>query len=284
MYHIIKTLAIAISKLSPGAVDRLARGLAFVVFDVLRIRRALVLRNLEIAFGNEKSPEERLRIGRESVYHVMLTFLELLRSVRIDIHGQTTCRGLEHIQDALTEGNGAYFLGCHLGNWEAMGSAGTRFLGTPAWSIVKKIKQRGVNRFVEEIRHGNGLYTIHRDPPGQALRAIRDTLRKNQTVGFMLDQARPGAPRIPFFGTPAKTQISLAAIWRKHPAPVVPVFIRRAGADRHEIDVRPALKPKRTDDSKRDTLENTALFNRVLEEMIRVCPEQYFWMHNRWKA
>jgi len=283
MYHITKTLAIAISKLSPGAVDRLARGLAFMVFDLLRIRRALVLHNLKIAFGNEKRHEERLRIGRTSVYHVMLTFIELLRSVRVDIHGKTTCRGLEHIQAVLKEGKGAYFLAGHLGNWEAMGSAGTRFLGTPAWSIVKKIKQPGVNRFVEEIRHGNGLYTIHRDPPGQALRAIRDTLRKNQTVGFMLDQARPGAPRIPFFGTPAKTQTSLAAIWRKHPAPVVPISIRRTGVERHEIRVRPPLPLQRTGDSKKDTHENTALFNRVLEEMIRECPDQYFWMHDRWK-
>ncbi len=284
MYQIIKCLAIAISKLSPGAAARLARGLAFLTFDVLRIRRALVLRNLEIAFGNETSPGERIRIARESVYHVMLTFIEFLRSVRIDIHEQTTCRGIEHVQTALKEGHGVYLLGCHLGNWEAMAGAGARFADTPAYSIVKDIGQGAVNRFVEDIRRKNGFHTIRRDPPGEALRAIRDTLRRNQMVGFMLDQARRGAPRIPFFGTPAKTQTSLAAIWRKRPAPVIPVSIRRIGIERHEINIRPALNLQRTGDSRKDILENTALFNRVMEDMIRECPEQYFWMHNRWKA
>ncbi len=283
MYPIIKTLAIATSKFSPELIDRLARCIAVLIFDILRIRRRMILNNLEIAFGNEKSPDERRKIGRESTYHFILTFLEFLRSVRIDIHGETMCHGIEHVQNALKQGRGCYILCCHLGNWEAMGGSSKRFIDIPTYAIVKDIGGSGLNRFVEEIRNKNGLLTIRRDPPGRALRAVRDTLSRNQLVGFMLDQARPGAPRIPFFGMPAKTQTSLAAIWRKYPAPVIPVYIRRIGVGSHEIHALPELEIQHTNDSRNDVLNNTEMFNTVIERMIRSCPEQYFWMHNRWK-
>lgn len=221
-------------------------------------------------------------MGRESLYHFILTFFEFLRSVRIDILGDTTYEGRDLVMDALKEGRGGYILSCHLGNFEAMGGSGTRF-AVPTYSIVKEMRNKGVNQLVDELRRGNGLYPIYRKPEGTAIKAILKTLKRNELVGFMLDQARPEAPRIPFFGTPAKTQTSLAVMWRKHPAPIIPVSIRRLAPGKHHITVWPALETERTKDAEADVYRITEQCNKMIETMIRTCPEQYFWLHNRWK-
>jgi len=283
MYRFIKGTGILLSRLSPNGLDRLARVATFLAYDILRFRRRLILKNLRIAFGNALTETERARIGRESVRHVLLTFFEFLRSVRIDILGDTTVDGRHHVTDALKEGRGGYILCCHLGNWEAMGGSGTRF-AVPTHSLVKEMRNRGIDRLVDELRRKNGLYPIYRKPAGTAVKTIRHTLKRNELVGFILDQARPYAPRVPCFGTPAKTQTSLAVIWRKYPAPVIPVSIRRIAPGKHHITVWPALKLESTKNAEDDVLEITAQCNAMIEKMVRTCPEQYFWMHNRWKA
>lgn len=283
MYRFIKIVAIGLSRLSPEAVDRLARVLLFIFHDVLRIRRRLMMTNLRIAFGRQKSEAELRRIARESFYHFILTILEFMRSVRIDILAETALEETDILREAIAGGRGAYMLCCHLGNWEALGCAGTRYF-TPTYTIVKEMGQSGLHRFVDELRNRNGLLTIGRNEQGRAVRTIRATLKRGELVGFVFDQARPGAPRVPFFGTPAKTQTGLAALWRKWPAPIIPATIRRIGVGRHIIRLRPPLELKKTDDLQEDLMNHTLQFNQELESMIRECPEQYFWFHNRWKA
>lgn len=282
MYRFIKIVAIGLSRLSPEAVDRLARVLLFIFHDVLRIRRRLMMTNLRIAFGRQKSEAELRRIARESFYHFILTILEFMRSVRIDILAETALEETDILREAIAGGRGAYMLCCHLGNWEALGCAGTRHF-TPTYTIVKEMGQSGLHRFVDELRNRNGLLTIGRNEQGRAVRTIRATLKRGELVGFVFDQARPGAPRVPFFGTPAKTQTGLAALWRKWPAPIIPATIRRIGVGRHIIRLRPPLELKKTDDLQEDLMNHTLQFNQELESMIRECPEQYFWFHNRWK-
>ena len=280
MYRVIKGISGLVGRLSPAGWNRLACGLAFLSFDVLRFRRRLILNNLAIALGDELTPAERVRVGRASTVHFFLTVLEFLGSVRNDLMADVTAEGVDIVQQALAEGGGAYILCGHLGNWEVMGGAGSRF-AAPTHALVKEVA--GANRLVDELRRKAGLFPIYRKPPSRALRAIRDTLKRNELVAFILDQARPGAPRIPFFGTPAKTQTSLAALWRKTPRPVIPVSIRRIRPGVHHVKAWPPLELEQTDDADRDIITLTTQFNAMLERMIRTCPEQYFWMHNRWK-
>lgn len=98
-----------------------------------------------------------------------------------------------------------------------------------------------------------------------------------------MDQSRPGEPKLPFFGRPAKTNTSLAGVWPANPVPIVPAFITRQSPTVHTLRFFPPVTMTRSSDEKADVLANTETFNRVIEQMIRACPEQYFWMHNRWK-
>ena len=112
---------------------------------------------------------------------------------------------------------------------------------------------------------------------------IRDTLKNGEMVGFMLDQYRQDGQMVPFWGTPAKSNPALAALWRRYPAPVISAFAQRTGICEHVVELLPELEIHKTQNSEEDVLRITAQFNKVLEDMIRRCPEQYFWMHNRWK-
>lgn len=241
-----------------------------------------MLRNLTIALGDETTPQQRVKIARESMRNFFLTILETLRAVDTDVLADITVEGQEHALPALEAGQGAYMLACHQGNWEVLAGAGRPY-GAHTHGLVKEIGKGGVNQLVDELRRRNGWTPIYRKPATKAIREIRAALKQNGWVAFMMDQARPGAPKLPFLGQPAKTLTLLASIWRKHPAPVIPVTIRRISPTRHHIKAWPPLEFKRLDDPKQADIENTLLCNQMLEKMIRDCPEQYFWLHNRWK-
>lgn len=284
MALILEMVSFLLSLLSPKGLDRLARGITFISWDVLRIRRKLILSNLETAFGNEKSGHERLKVAKLSVYHFVLTALEFLAERDGNLGKKVNIvSGEEHLESTMKDGQGIYILCIHMGSWEAMGG-GLNRLGYPSHVIVKKVGSESTDRFVKKLRHKNGFQCIQRKTKGDAVKGIIKTLRSGQIVGFVMDQARPGEPFLPFFNRPAKTNTSFAAILRKIKAPVVPAYIVRKSVHEHEIHVLPPINLTFTDDADRDILEHSGIFNSVVERMIRACPEQYFWMHNRWKS
>lgn len=281
MYLLMKSMAAVISRMSDRTIHALTMALAILVFDVLRLRRRLVTDNLGIAFP-EMPHRERVRTGRMSVYHFLMTAMELLRSYRTDIAKDIEVRGVEHIRGALDKQKGVYILCFHLGNWEAMGAQCTRML-CPSYVLVKKVGTGGLDRFVTEVRDKNQFLSVKRQKKGDGFTAIKEILAAGHIVGFVMDQARPGEPKLPYFGHPAKTNTSLAAIWRKVPAPIVPAFIRRVGVSKHILEFFPEVPLSITQDAEQDVLRHSTEFNAIVESHVRKHPEEYFWMHNRWK-
>lgn len=282
MEHVLTALAQSLSRLPNRILVGLAQFITFMAFDVLRVRRSVMLRNVGIAFGDSKSAEEREHIARQSALNFVLTIFETMISIRKPIADRIEVRGGEHLRAALAEGRGVYILCFHLGNWEAMGAKVTRTF-KPAYVVVKKVGGQGTNRFVERLRFNNGFYWIRRDRKGDGMRGIREVLDRGEIVGFVIDQARPGEPRLPFFGTPAKTNTSFAAIWSRRPAPVVPGYMHRTAFGEHLLEFEPALNLVSSENRSEDILRHSELFNKVVEGAVRKYPEHYFWLHNRWK-
>ena len=281
MYQLLKMLNAILSRLSEGAITRCGRCLAVLVFDLLRLRRGTMLRNLAIALP-ELTDAERVTLARRSLEQFALTGLEFLRSPQVDIAARVTFVHDHYMRDALAQGRGAYILCCHLGSWEAMAAACTRTL-VPSYVLVKKVGSSGVERFVAETRAKNRFLTVPRQAKGDGFRAIREILGRGEIVGFVMDQARPGEPRLPFFGAPAKTNTSLGAIWQRAPAPIIPAFARRTALGAHVVEFLPEVQLTTTDDPAADVLRHACAFNQVVETMVRRAPDQYFWLHNRWK-
>jgi KDO2-lipid IV(A) lauroyltransferase len=283
MYYLMQLLSRTLGLLSPKSLERLAATLTFIVFDLLRLRRRIMLQNLDRAFGSSKTPAEKERIARTAVYNFVQTLLETLSSSTYPLAQDIEMRGGEHLQAALAKGRGVYVLCFHMGNWEAMAAKVSKDFA-PVYAVMKTIGSAGMNRFVEETRTRNGLFWIKREKKGDGFRGIREVLARGEIVGFIIDQARPGEPRLPFFGHPAKTNTSFAAIWRRMPAPIVPVHIHRVGFGRHVVTAEPELTMAfNKGNVSQDILENSQQFNHVVEAIVRQYPEHYFWVQNRWK-
>ncbi len=283
MYYLMRLLSRTLGLLSPTALERLAATLTFFVFDLLRFRRKLMLQNLDRAFRTTKSDREKLQIARAAVYNFVQTLLETLRSSTSPLAQNIELRGAEHMRAALAKGRGVYVLCFHMGNWEAMAAKVSKEFA-PVYAVMKTIGSPGMNRFVEELRTYNGLHWIKRDKKGDGFRGIREVLAQGNIVGFIIDQARPGEPRLPFFGHPAKTNTSFAAIWRRMQAPIVPVHIHRVGFGEHVVTCEPELTMEHNKGQvSEDALRNSQQFNDVVERIVRQYPEHYFWFHNRWK-
>ncbi len=283
MYYLMQLLSRTLGLLSPKSLERLAATLTFIVFDLLRLRRKLMLQNLDRAFGTTRTDSEKTVIARAAVFNFVQTLLETLGSDAHPLARDIEVRGGEHLQAALAKGQGVYVLCFHMGNWEAMAAKVSQEFA-PVYAVMKTIGSPGMNRFVEELRTRNGLYWIKREKKGDGFRGIRDVLARGEIVGFIIDQARPGEPRLPFFGHPAKTNTSFAAIWRRMPAPIVPVHIHRRSFGRHVVTCEPELVLANTKGNvSEDILQNSQQFNDVVEGIVRQYPEHYFWFHNRWK-
>lgn len=281
-YYFLRFFSSFISKLSDRGIERSANVLTFLAFDVLRLRRKLCLQNLDRVFGDKFSKDEKLRIAKASVKNFVLTVFEFFRGYGTNIANTVEFKGEQYYLDALKEGRGAYIVCCHLGNWEAMGAAISKKLRTSR-VIVKRVGSPSTDKFVRELRDKNGFAYVERKKKGDGLKGIFKALEANESIGFVMDQSRPGEPRMDFFGHPAKTNTSLAAIWQRKHAPVLHSFIRRIGVSKHIVEFFPETKPIETQDKENDIIINTKIFTGLVEQMVLQNPEQYLWMHNRWK-
>jgi len=253
-----------------------------VFFDVLGIRKRLILANLDRAFKEQYSKEQKLKIAQSCFESFVLSVFESMRGSHKDMVEVVDFVGREHVEAALKKNQGVIILSLHMGNWEALAAASGKYVA-PVDAPVKKVGSKGVNRFVVSTRARYRINCITRKKKGDAMLGIVKGLKENHMIGFMLDQARPGEPRLPFFDTPAKTNTSLAAIWNKLQVPILPGYTIRLSPNRHRVVYLQELKLQNGPTKEEEILKNTLTFSASLEGIIRKHPEQYFWFHDRWK-
>jgi KDO2-lipid IV(A) lauroyltransferase len=148
--------------------------------------------------------------------------------------------------------------------------------------VVRPLDNPDLEALLAEGRRRSGLGLI---PKRRALREVQAALARGETVSILLDQdaGRDGA-FVPFFGRPASTSRSLALLALRSGAPVLPVFIRRLPSGEHVLTVEAPVVVVDSGDRARDVQEATARFTAAIERQVRSCPEQWFWVHRRWKT
>lgn len=266
----------------PFGTDRLAHVMGIVIFDVLRIRRSIVLGNLAIAFP-ELNTADRMRLGRASTVSCVRVALEFLASRRAYPNAHVTFEGAEHLDQALAAGKGAYAILGHLGNWELMNAlSARRFL--PPHVVVKDVGKGRFAQWVDETRARNGMQKVDRSGSFRATAQLFRILDRGELIGFLVDQRRTKGQVLPFFGRNSHTNDSLMRLWLKRQAPVIPVSVLRTGSGSYVFRIRPALKIARASTAEETVKWGTLQINETLEEMIREAPDQYFWHHRRWKG
>jgi KDO2-lipid IV(A) lauroyltransferase len=264
-------------------VHGLGRFVGFVFGGVIRHHREDAFQALERCMP-ELSPRECKRIvntmyrlqginGMEMVWYSMRGLEAVKKVVEVE--------GIEHVEKAMERGKGVLALTAHISNFELMLMA-TAALGYKLSVIVKRIKNEPINELVTKLRTHEGLTFL---ATSQAYRDCLKALRRNEVVGMIIDQnmTRGAGIFVNFFGKPACTSPGLAFMAAQSKAPVVPVFIYRKPEGGFRLKVHPMIEPpeNRTPEAIQTA---TQIYTNVIEDAIRVAPEQWIWMHRRWKT
>ncbi len=268
------------------AVAAVGKVIGFLLHRVIRFRRRRIRRHLQWAFP-ELSRRERGRLLRKVYNHFGLLLLEMLRLPRQSNHdlcANSDLVGEENLRAALSKNRGVFLLAGHLGNWEAaLASLAAR--GYKVAAVTKEITH-GTGQYVaDRMRKSHGILAIHRH---QAIRPIRKMLRQGGCVAFVLDQnaTRSQGVFVNFFGRRACTMSGLAVLARRYQVPVLPGFSYRDSRGRNCLRILPEVPWQEPPEGETNAAirHNTQLYTNILEQGIREHPEQWLWMHGRWRT
>lgn len=242
-------------------------------------------RNLRIAYP-EMGRRERRRLLRRLYHHLgrqLAEFCLLPRYRAATAAEWVETRGLEHFHAARARGRGVLILTAHLGAWE-VSSFVHSLNGHPMKFVVRPLDNPYLDAMVNRYRglHGN-------QPIGKRgfARQLLTAMRRNEVVGILLDQnsAPPQGCFVPFFGLPACTATGLARIAQRTGAAVVPGFtVWERARGKYVLYFDRMVPTRRTSDEEADTVANTAAYTAVVEDWIRRYPDQWLWVHRRWKT
>lgn len=266
-------------KLAHGVGAALGHGVRLLAGRLRRTGR----RNLELAFPN-LPVAAREQLLRQAYRSLGRHLAEFCRMAHYDLNSaDIRYEGLEHFLAARDRGRGVLVLTGHLGAWE-LSSFFHSLAGYPMSVVIRRLDNARLDNFVNGIRCLHGNRVLHKD---DFARGILSAMHRGETVGILMDtnMTPPQGIFVPFFGHQACTAAGLARIALRSSAAVLPGFLLwHADEKRYVLHFGPELALFRTGDAAQDVVENTALFNTTLEGYIRRFPEQWLWLHRRWKT
>jgi len=266
---------------------RVAAGVALVAYACAPGLRRVGLTNLAIAFP-DRPPAERRRILRTSVANLGRMAAELAHLPRLT---DDDLRRMVVFEDeawwaeniGAPRDTGGLILSGHFGNWELLVFAhGMR--GFPVSMVHRAIANPLVDRWLNTLRARAGTRLVRkRHAAGGVLKALHD--RELLVLPFDQNSTRGLGVFVDFFGKSASTNSGIARLALRSGAPIVPVFIVREGRSaRHRVHVLPITYVRRTGDLESDVTRITQELSDLFEGMVRRYPEQWLWVHKRWKT
>jgi KDO2-lipid IV(A) lauroyltransferase len=260
-------------------------GLGQLVYLLHGKLRRVGMRNLQLAFP-DKSAHERRKIlrgeftslGRQLAEVCLFSSYTPENVTKIVIYD-----GFENFERAEARGKGVIYLTAHLGGWELSAFAHS-IQGHPLHVVMRGMDNPFLDRFITHLRTMHGNRAVDK---GNFVRGLLSAMKAGQTVGILMDtnMTPPQGVFVDFFGIPACTASGLARIALRTDAAVVPGFtIWDRELRKYRLRFDPALALIRTGHEEADIVANTALFTKVIEQYVRRYPDQWLWVHRRWKT
>ena len=272
--------------LMPRSLSRaFAIGLAQVVYLLHFRLRQVGMRNLAMVFP-EKSEAERTRILRGVFTSLGKQLAELCQFPKYtpeNVDEVVVYDGLENYEQAYARGKGGLFLTAHFGAWELSAFAHSLH-GHWLHIVMRPMDNEFLDRLLQHYRTMHGNKTVAKD---DFVRGLLAAMKAGETVGILMDtnMTPPQGIFVDFFGIPACTASGLARLALRTDAAVVPGFtIWDSALQKYRLRFDPALALIRTGDLEADIAANTQIFTKVIEDYVRRYPEQWLWVHRRWKT
>jgi KDO2-lipid IV(A) lauroyltransferase len=270
----------------------ISRVLGSLFFLLVPKRRTIAMENLKNAFAGEKSDKELRKIARRSFTSFFLTFFEIKRlhhlfedSTALQSLKRGSAKDLDTIfqkaKKLHDESGGCIFVTPHIGNWELLPQVSS-VIGIPLAVVVRPLDNRYLEKLIYKDRSASGQVII---PKKNALFVLQKTLQQGRSIGMLPDQSTMRGIHVDFFGRTATTTPvpALLSIMYKRPIVVV-ACCRNTDFSGFEGIVHDPIWPQEYTSEKEEIYRITREMNNKMESVIRKYPEQYLWMHNRWKC
>lgn len=252
-------------------------GLAYILSGK---RRWITYANIKAAFCEEKEPAEIKRIAKRAYINMAQSFAEIVALTKIDkkyIDKYVTMHNYHRIEELSKKTDGVIFLSGHFGNWE-LNAVTAGIAGFPLYFLGREQKMKKLNELLNIIRESKGNVVIRK---GTDIKRIIRVLHEGKIVGMGGDQnAGVNGELVEMFGRPASMAIGPFRIAERTGAYILPAFIHRVKGQYHEIFIEEPMKIGKGD----DLIPYMKRFNEIFEAHIRKHPDQWLWMHKRWKV
>lgn len=261
------------------------RGLARLAFRLAKGRRALTLYNLELALGQETTPEERERIAEQSFENMFFSIGELLHyneSHMRNLDQHFTFEGTEILERLLAEKKGVFLISGHLGGWATM-SLVFKFPRLPRVHMVAKgLRNRRLQELMDYMAGQYNIQVISGKGLGQV---IEERAAQGEIFQFWMDQEarRDQGTFVKFFGQDASTFAAPGYLAWKNQVPLVPYWVIRQKPGYFHVVLREPLHYELTDDKDENNRRVAQAIASEVERAVREHPEQWLWAHNRWR-
>jgi len=247
-------------------------------------QRFITIHNLRRAFP-EKSADEIIATAK-GVYRtlgiVAADFFDITSLTKDNIGDLLEVQGLENLEKALEKNRGVLMFGAHFGNWE-LGAAAMPIMLKPLAVIYRPLDNSILDNLVLQVRSSTGNTPVRKD---RAMLQMLRSLKRNEILGILIDQnvAWQEGVFVDFFGRPACTTNGLALLALRTEAPVIPAYVVRLESGKYWLVIKEEMQVIRTGGNDEDILINTQNFTSVIEDTVREYPDQWLWIHQRWKT
>lgn len=263
-----------------------ARLMGLIWYRAMRRHRERAFEHLRLAFGNTLSQRQMERMALQSMQQMTMMAIETQFTPRL-INEWTWPRhirlkGLGPAVETLLSRRGAILVTGHYGNWELLGFALTA-LGFPLTAVMRPLDNPYLNSFVMDVRARRGLQLLYKKGASQS---AGDILTSGGLLAFIADQnAGHKGMFVDFFGRKASTYKSIALLAMEYQAPIIVGYARRtSGRFQYEVGCNRIIKPEEWAGRENESYWITQEYTRAIEEFVREAPEQYLWIHRRWKS
>ena len=284
-YGVVVAVARCLGRMPRRPARLLAAFIAFAVYWCFGKLRRVGERNLQMALP-EFSAKARKKILRSVYIHLgwqLVEFCRMTSYTRENTRGWMRTEGLENYLAAQARGKGVLIITGHLGAWE-LSSFYHSLMGYPMGMLIRRLDNRRLDDYVNRIRCLHGNFVLSKDDFG---RGLLTAMQAGRTVGILMDtnMTPPQGEFVKFFGIAACTGTGVAHIARKTGAAVLPGFMFWEPAEqKYVLRFGPEIEMPHTADRAADILAGTELCTSVLESWIRRYPDQWLWIHRRWKT
>ena len=263
-----------------------ARWMGWVWFRAVRRHRERAIEHLKLAYGDALTADQRRHMALQSMQQLTMVAMETFFTTRL-INEWTWPRyvRLNNIRegwDTLTRRQGAILVTGHYGSWELCGYV-LATMGFPVVAVMRPLDNPYINQYLMDVRARRGLQLLYKKGVS---RSADDVLSNGGILAFIADQnAGHKGLFVDFFGRKASTYKSIALLAIQHRVPIVVGYARRISKRfYYELGVNRIIRPEEWEQRDDELLWITQEYNRAIEAFVRECPEQYLWIHRRWKS